>query len=559
MINYNYNLFKNIIPYYHNIMGVPVYFSHIVKNYPHIIKKYVKNVLKVDNLYLDCNSIIYDAYSKMEFDKLTESITISIIKSVILKIEEYINIIQPSKLVIIAFDGVAPVAKLEQQRSRRYKSWYQNEISRIIFKKEKEDVWNTTAITPGTKFMFDLNNNVTQHFNKLVSNNLNVDEIIVSGSNKIGEGEHKLFSYIRSNLLKHANETTVIYGLDADLIMLSINHLPLCPNIYLFRETPQFIKSIDSSLEPNENYFLDIPEFANALTKYMNNDKELTTQQQKNKIYDYIFLCFFLGNDFLPHFPAINIRTGGVDKMMNAYKATIGDKNINLTDGKTIYWVNVRQIVHFLANQEEEFIIKEHRLRNNRERNKLPETTPEEKFKRFELTPIYDREMEYFINPVKPLWQSRYYQGLFGIKKHLKEEQINHICINYLQGLEWTMKYYTTGCPDWRWCYEYNYPPLLQDLIKTIPIFDTDFVPYCSPKPVSEIVQLCYVLPRASLTLLPKPLYFELIKIYNHWYKGNCDFVWAYCKYFWESHVEMEKIDINELERFISENKHLLS
>jgi 5'-3' exonuclease len=48
---------------------------------------------------------------------------------------------------------------------------------------------------------------------------------MVSGSNKIGEGEHKLFSYIRSNPQKHTSETTVIYGLDADLIMLSINQI----------------------------------------------------------------------------------------------------------------------------------------------------------------------------------------------------------------------------------------------------------------------------------------------------------------------------------------------
>jgi 5'-3' exoribonuclease 1 len=538
-------------------MGIPNYFSFVVKNYPHIIKKYVKDILKVDNLYLDCNSIIYDTYAKLDADELTESIGITIIKLVILKIEEYISIIHPSKMVMIAFDGVAPVAKLEQQRCRRYKSWYQNEMSRIIFKKEKEDIWNTTAITPGTKFMSQLNHNITEHFKKY--RNISV---IVSGSNKVGEGEHKLFTYIRANFKKHSNETTVIYGLDADLIMLSINHLPLSPNIYLFRETPHFIKTIDSSLEPNSNYFIDIPEFAKSLTLYLNNDKELTTEQQKNKIYDYIFLCFFLGNDFLPHFPAINIRTGGVDKMMNAYKVTIGDRNLNLTDGKTIYWANVRKLVQFLANQEEEFIIKEHYSRNKKERYKLPDNTPEEKFKKLETIPIYEREMEHFINPVKPSWQSRYYQGLFGLKpnEHEKNEALKReISNNYLQGLEWTMKYYTTGCPDWRWKYKYNYPPLLQDLIKHIPLFNTEFVPYCSPNPVSEIVQLCYVMPRASLHLLPKRLYFELIKKYEHWYKGNCDFVWAYCRYFWESHVDMNEIDIDELESFITDNNHLLS
>ena len=49
-------------------------------------------------------------------------------------------------------------------------------------------------------------------------------------------------------------------------------------------------------------------------------------------------MCFILGNDFMPHFPAINIRTGGVDKLINAYKKVLGGKNENITDGKKIIW-----------------------------------------------------------------------------------------------------------------------------------------------------------------------------------------------------------------------------
>jgi hypothetical protein len=540
-------------------MGIPSYFAFIVKNYPYIIKKYINNVLNVDNLYLDCNSIIYDAYNKMEFDKLTETIAVSIIKRVINKIEEYISIIKPSQTVIIAFDGVAPVAKLEQQRSRRYKSGYQNEISRAIFKKEKDDAWNTTAITPGTKFMSELNLSISKHFSSTSDyySKYNVINIIVSGSNKVGEGEHKLFDYIRTNPEKHSDQTTIIYGLDADLIMLSINHLPICPKIYLFRETPHFIQSIDSTLEPDSNYYLDIPELTEAIVKYMNNDRILTIEKQKNVVYDYIFLCFFLGNDFLPHFPAVNIRTGGVDKMINAYKATIGDSNDNLTNGKVIYWNNVRKIVQFLADLEEEFIIKEHRQRNKKERYLIADITPEEQFKKFETIPMYERDIEKYINPIKPHWQKRYYNSLFGLKT-VNDKIISDISINYLQGLEWTMKYYTNGCPDWRWKYNYNYPPLLQDLIKSIPVFDTVFVPQQPENPVSEIVQLCYVLPRSSLNLLPNKLYFELLRKYDHWYKGNCDFMWAYCRYFWESHVEMNEINIEELEEFINLHKNLL-
>jgi len=549
-------------------MGIPNFFLYIVKNYPNIIKKYNKSALNVDNLYLDCNSIIYDAYAKMNTDNLTESIATTIIRNVILKIEYYIETIEPKKTVIIAFDGVAPVAKLEQQRTRRYKSWYQNEMTRDIFKNDKPDPWNTVAITPGTKFMTELNTSVTAHFSKFTTDNnihpssMKVDNIIVSGSNQVGEGEHKLFDYIRQNPEKHKDQVSVIYGLDADLIMLSINHLPVSPKTYLFRETPHFIGSISSELEPDADYFLDIPELTESIVSFMNNDAVLTGEQknsesQRNKVYDYIFLGFFLGNDFMPHFPAVNIRTGGVDKMMNAYKATIGPGE-NLCNGKTIYWNNVRKMVVFLANLEEEFIITEHRSRNPKERRLMPCTTPEEKFKRFESTPIYERDMEKYINPVKPFWQSRYYRGLFGIKSDTNDAQKKDISVNYLQGLEWTMKYYTTGCVDWRWRYKYNYPPLLQDLIKHIPVFNCEFVVDKPANPVSEIVQLCYVLPRSNLSLLPPKLVSELLRRNDQWYKGNCDFVWAYSKYFWESHVEMNEIDINELEHFIKENKHLL-
>ena len=144
-----------------------------------------------------------------------------------------------------------------------------------------------------------------------------------------------MFKYIRDNESEHKDATTIIYGLDADLIMLSINHLPISRNIYLYRETPHFIQSINSDLLPDESYLIDIPELSNIITTTMNSftsndsndviinecndDKKIT---KINRVYDYILLCFFLGNDFMPHFPSINIRTGGIDKMLNAYKAT---------------------------------------------------------------------------------------------------------------------------------------------------------------------------------------------------------------------------------------------
>jgi 5'-3' exonuclease len=557
-------------------MGIPSYFSYIVKNHSKIIKKYEKNVLKIDNLYLDCNSIIYDAYSKMTFEPksngIDETIGKSIIRQVIAKIEYYISIVEPQKTVIIAFDGVAPVAKLEQQRQRRYKSAYQNDISRQIFKKTVADPWNTAAITPGTIFMSELNTMIQEHFS--AEHFIKLPNILVSGSNQAGEGEHKLFDYIRKFPEKHINESTVIYGLDADLIMLSINHLPICPKIYLFRETPHFIQSLNSELEPDANYFLDIPELTNAIIKHLNNDKDLeedkTIVPNYNKVYDYIFICFFLGNDFLPHFPALNIRTGGTDKMLNAYRVCI-KPNENLTDGKTINWAILRKLISYLSSYEHEYILAEHKLRDrNESRNTKPNINTnkntklndekqnlDNEFKAFENTPQTEREAEKYIDPFRPNWQRRYYRVLLNIRSDTTGQITKDVAINYLQGLEWTMKYYTTGCADWRWQYKYNYPPLLQDLIKYIPVFPTEFVPVKPYNPVSEMTQLCYVLPRQSLHLLPKGLGQALITNFSDWYPNNCEFVWAYCRYFWESHAIMNDIDIKELEHYLKTNKHL--
>jgi hypothetical protein len=529
-------------------MGIPSYFSYIVKNHPEIIKKLLKGDIIINNLYLDCNSIIYDSVRNINFEELTDSASRAIILRVIQKIEEYIALICPDNEIMIAFDGVAPVAKLEQQRNRRYKSWYQNEISKSIVKKTSgSDPWNTTAITPGTVFMKELGDSITLHFSD--AGKYNASKVIVSTSDEVGEGEHKIFEYIRSNADKHIGASTVIYGLDADLIMLSINHLPISEKIYLFRETPEFIKTIDASLEPNETYLLDIPELANIITLNMNNDIELTTEQQKNRVYDYIFLCFFLGNDFMPHFPAVNIRTGGVDKLLNAYKATLGGKNENLTDGKNIYWKNVRKFVEFLANLEEEYFKNEMKLRDKREKFTYPTNTPEQKYAKFDAIPNYERELEKYINPFKEGWRHRYYKCLFKID--IDEDRCKEICINYLQGLEWTMKYYTTGCPDWRWCYNHNYPPLLQDLIRFIPYFDATFIKENNSTAVTPLVQLCYVLPRQSLGFLPDKLYNKLKYDYAELYPTDCEFTWAFCKYFWESHVELPEIDINELEKYI--------
>lgn len=551
-------------------MGIPSYFSLIIKEYPEIIKKLIHHQFQIDNFFIDSNSIVYDCARSIDFSLFPNEDTHDVvIKHVIKKIEEYMSIVKPVHLLMISLDGTPPVAKLEQQRQRRYKSWFTSvtlkdmEISSQ--RKNTEDVhmntsttetspFNTIEITTGTLFMKKLNKALIQHFGD--ASKFGLQKTIVSTSDDAGEGESKIYETIRSDPDVTKDSTCLIYGLDADLIMLSLNNLAHCPEIYLFRETPEFIKSVDSSLEPNENYVLNIPVLATKIKTYMEISSKSNPRASVDRTQDYIFICFMLGNDFLPHFPAVNIRTDGLDKLLAAYRSTLGDSSETIIQNNTISWKHLRNMLSKLAVREEEFISTELKKRDKFEYRHYEDTTDDERMMKFNALPTCHRGLEKFLNPEDPSWRFKYYDNLFDINiDSVREKQI---ATNYLEGLEWTFKYYTTGCPNWRWCYKYHYPPLLSDLMKHIPYFETTYIEFQPFNPVSQIMQLCYVLPKYNLDLLPGKLKEALLNEFPEWYGDNFKFHWAFCKYFWESHAQLPEINLNKLSIFLDKNKHLL-
>ena len=161
--------------------------------------------------------------------------------------------------------------------------------------------------------------------------------------------------------------------------------------------------------------------------------------------------------------------------------------------------------------------------------------------------PLKNRNIEKLINPYEVGWRDRYYTYLFH--QNVNDNYKKKVCTNYLEGLEWTMNYYTSHCKDWRWCYKYNYPPLLKDLVSHIPHWETEMIAPCKNIPVTPYVQLSYVLPRQSLHLLPKEIYETLMKERENWYPTDAPIQWSFCKYFWESHVELPTINLDEVEK----------
>ena len=565
-------------------MGIPSYFSQVVRRHRQIITRFINKNTHIDNLYLDSNSMIYDSLRIIK-DQDSSDFEERLIKAVCDKIAFYIRKIGATQRVLIAFDGVAPIAKLNQQRTRRYKSWYQAHLKEEIIRRVAPNnkggltgvskaihVWNTSAITPGTSFMEKLSKEIhLQYGSPSASKLFGLKSIIVSTSNEAGEGEHKIFEYMRANSDYHKDTTTVIYGLDADLIMLSLNHLHLCKQLYLHRETPEFIKNIDSSLDHESDYLFCINKLNVAVEmECFDNTTPLsgTSVPKLSGVVGgatpYVFMCFLLGNDFLPHFPSLNIRTNGLDKIMNAYKlikspaffsSASSSTSASSTSSRIVFnWKNIRSWIDVLAKQEHENIKEEYVARSKfRFPPSNKDETLEEKYDKIILQyPMREREVEDYINPNEAGWENRYYRTLFNI--NIDDARRKEICMNYLEGLEWTMKYYTSGCPDWTWCYNYDYPPLLCDLIKYVPYFETTLInPANLPTyAVSPLVQLSYVLPRSSMYLLPDVLHRALLKEHPDWYGyEHHPLVWAFCKYFWELHVKLPEIDIKELTKTV--------
>ena len=537
-------------------MGIPSYFSHIVKNNAYILKKLKNSKISVDHFYLDSNSIIYDIYYKIltEYKQNASSFNKDefekqLVHKICLKIDEYITILRPKKSTMICFDGVAPVAKLKQQKERRFKSSLEKQLRDFYSDKNStnEFYWDRCAITPGTNFMSKLGKGVRNHF-RLNSN------VIVSASDERGEGEHKIFSLMREKQHHRKYDTHVVYGLDADLIMLAINHLPVCKKIYLYRETPEFIKNIDADFEPNEVYIMDIPNFAQELIYRLNTSRQITCKQEIYRKYDYMFICFLLGNDFLPHFPALNIRYGGIDILTSAYSNLFSRTNKNLTNGKEIFWGNFRDFIATLAEQETKNILDVYKIkermerRNFKSKDKGPQSDIDIKLNKLMHIPVKQREKEHYIDPTNDYWKERYYEVLFGERR--SNEMLKKICLNYLEGLEWTLNYYNQNCIHWKWKYKYNYPPLLCDLLKYIPSWDCEMFDDEKMEELGEncelnpVAQLAYVLPHTSLNLLPSNVADYVVK--NKICRENYNIEWSFCRYFWESHVVFDGIDYDQ-------------
>jgi 5'-3' exoribonuclease 1 len=536
-------------------MGVPYFFREIVEKYPNIILD--KNPKKCNRLFLDFNACIHTCSAIVVGKNPINYTNLDIFNEVIKYTITVVNISNPSDLLYLSIDGVPPLAKITQQRRRRYLSAHRN--SSINDFKQKNNlpvsIWDSNCITPGTEFMIELDAFLKNYFKE----NKFPFEVILSGHDEPGEGEHKFIRYIKEN--NQQEYTDIILGLDCDLLFLSLG----CnkSNIYLMREAEQFGKHVTNNMSNTTKQlffkYVDIDMLRNCVSQFLYSTDDIS------HMYDYIFICMLCGNDFIPSMSFLKLKNGALDILCDAYKKIYSELNENIVikNEKGLFAINHRFFVKMLeifsksedSNMKE--IIEQHSNiyynPNRRFNTKLERFTYE-----YESMPLINR----FPNVIKPHtdsnWRINYYHYLFGSHS---TDIMKSATMKYIEGLLWTTNYYFNMNYDSLWYYEYDYSPCVSDLYKYSLSVNVDnfnkmqkMLLHTNKKLITSSVQMVIVLPPQSKKIVPekyKKLYTDINLGCVHLFPTHFKFQTFLKTQTWECTPIIPKLDINHIQKIV--------
>ncbi|KAI1728374.1 5'-3' exoribonuclease 2 like protein [Ditylenchus destructor] len=400
-------------------MGVPAFFRWLSKKYVSIIVDSVEernrdvdgvrvpvdctkpnpNFQEFDNLYLDMNGIIHPCTHPEDrpAPKNEEEMFILIFEY----IDRLFSIVRPRKVLYMAIDGVAPRAKMNQQRSRRFRAAKEAEDKKQQIQavrdrlakegiplpppKKEEEHFDSNCITPGTPFMDRLAVALRYYIHQRVTTDpaWQTIQVILSDANVPGEGEHKIMDYIRRQRASPSHNPNTVHclcGADADLIMLGLaTHEP---NFNILRE--EFVPNQPRACELCGQYGHELqnckglardeagPDQVDPLKKEKNFifirlsvlreylERELTMPNLpfeydfERAVDDWVFMCFFVGNDFLPHLPSLEIRENAIDRLIKLYKDMVYQCKGWLTEDGDVYMDRVEMMMIELGKVEDE-------------------------------------------------------------------------------------------------------------------------------------------------------------------------------------------------------------
>ncbi len=532
-------------------MGVPKFFAWLMRNYKKskfIFQKEKVDLEPIDWFLIDTNCLIHPTCFKIlaeEQSRISNKINFKslenkMMNAVIEYIEKLIKYVDPVKGIYIAIDGPVCCAKMKQQRQRRFRSVHDKQFFDKLKEKHKVEIpyyWNNSAISPGTKFMEKLHNKIVSWSKDYVNKN-NV-KIIYSSSNVPGEGEHKLLNFIKQN--KDNNLSYVTYGLDADLIFLML--VTKSEKVYLLREAQQF----DSHASKDQLNFVSLKIMRECIyttfEKYILENNNITINKNR-VINDFIFLCYFLGNDFLPHILSLDINHNGIEYLINKYADTYLQQfeYILSEDTKKINQKFITSLLEKLAFGEETILIENF---NKKKRTRLDGNTEYEK-ELYKIDNLLFKVPDPIGIGVDSNYRNNYYKHYFHLGDDEIEEFVEKMVKHYLIGIKWVMYYYFDKIPDWKWYYPYDYPPFISDIYKYMT--NLNDIKFKEGSPMVPFEQLLNILPPQSAKyLLPKSLV-KLTALSNssliHLYPTNIDIDFLYKHKYWEGIPKLPPMEI---------------
>jgi 5'-3' exonuclease len=562
-------------------MGVPGLFANLKNKYPKIIKKCLTDVnnslddilqeniiLNPNVLFFDFNCIIHPInhllwkiYSHLHIKDFEHKVMVETIKYTE-KIIQYANV---NNFAYIFIDGVCPYSKMVQQRQRRLASIMDKQLINNLRQKNGlsvEEYYDTNSITPGTEFMENFNQHIIKFVQKWNECESNKVKIKYSSYHEPGEGEHKIINYIKENADTLKDQQIVIYGLDADLIILSLT-LAKDFNIKLLRENNEV------SLETMDMIVFDVNECAKAIIHELSNyticDNYFNNDNYKY-VDDFIFVTTLLGNDFIPSNPTVNMKfrnrhvnaVNGYELLIDMYKETKKDyENCFLTNWLnnrlTINWRMFKELINKLATFEQQYF-ESVRNRYNNTQNKTGFELELDMmnllaFKIEDPLKMYAKYLNYQ-NQRKKRFIHHYFGGevcecigknnkKYGSQLYtdgkiydnfydnkvltINENKYDEVIKKYLITIGYVMYYYYTGCPNNMYYYKYCNGILMSDLYeyinKNIDQLDNLFDCFLTKvnKKILPIQQLLIVLPEKSFNLIPN----SVKRIFEDNYKSN--------------------------------------
>ena len=416
---------------------------------------------------------------EMEFMFLLKEVLTSII----------INVIDPSDILIIAIDGIPPVAKANQQRARRYRS----ALERKNNQKTNVAKFDTLNFTVGTVMMKKVCDTIQEW---IVENRDRLPKYVrFSHCGERGEGEHKIFR-ILDNIkefiisenyeLENARErislifssvTHVVLGADSDLCFLSMLEWTY-KIIWIRKETDAFNRNA-RELEGN-----DISEIRKFIVESMGGD--ITSDDTFAYIIDFTLMSFIIGDDFVPAIFAMSLDSGKtLVEMMNLYReffsetgrrlAPNGDLDVEAMSFFFRGLVGLERVLYEKKREVQTELTTLYELEvNGMEINAQLEKVNELKAvynrtnEEFKGSGVLLREYDDFVEfwrfaVLCPSWLVSDAQGLSLFFREKIRENFREPCLNYLTGLKWNLKYYLKHQIN-DWYYQWLIPPTIHDI-----------------------------------------------------------------------------------------------